>query len=71
MIKPTKFDNSYAQLSTIMQTPSKTSIPKIHPAVFLAILCLIFLAPTAVTAFSGGSIPRVQIPSHTFPVFKR
>ena len=54
-----------------MQTPNKNSIPKIHPVFFMLILGLVFLAPSAVTAFSGGSIPKVQIPSHTFPMFKR
>jgi hypothetical protein len=44
---------------------------KVHPLLFMGLLMLIFLAPSVVTAFSGGKIPAPQLPSHSFPTIKR
>jgi hypothetical protein len=44
---------------------------KMSPPLFLLLLGVIFLAPSIVTASSGGKIAPPQLPEHNFPIMRR
>jgi hypothetical protein len=54
-----------------MKNREQRPLPKIHPAVFLSILLLIFLTPSIAIAVSGGSVPLPQLPERSFPIMRR